>query len=51
MEAVRAESRQVSCVYFPDPRGYFVMLPDGSNARVLTGEPAYQVSDGDIVTL
>lgn len=49
--AVRAEPRQVTHVWYPDERPALFELPNGSNANVLAGTPAYQVSDGEIVAL
>lgn len=50
-KAARAEPRQVSQVYFPEPDTALLDLGGGINANVLTGEPAYQLSSGEIITL
>lgn len=45
------EKRQVSRVFHPEPQGELMALPNGSNAQVLVGEPAYQLTSGEIVAL
>ena len=51
MDAVRAEPGQVVRCWFPEPRGALFELPNGANAEVLIGAPAYQLTSGDIVAL
>jgi hypothetical protein len=51
IEAVRAEERQVTRVWHPEPEGALLHLKDGVHAEVLIGEPAYQVSSGETVAL
>lgn len=49
--AATAESRAVTHVWHPEAAGALVDVGAGVNARVAAGEPAYQVSDGEIVAL
>lgn len=49
--AARAEHRQVTRIWYPDERPALFELDNGSNASVVIGDPAYQVSDGEIVAL
>ncbi|WEF34868.1 hypothetical protein [Pseudoduganella chitinolytica] len=42
---------QVSRCWHPAPQAELIPAHNGSNIAVLTGEPAYQLSSGDIVTL
>mgnify|MGYP003575122164 CR=1 FL=1 len=51
IEAARKDSRLVSRVWFPEPRGDLVDMGNSINAAVLIGEPAYQVSSGEIVAI
>lgn len=51
MEAARADSRLATRVWFPEDRGTHFELNNGVNCAVLIGEPAYQVSSGEIVAL
>lgn len=51
MAAARAEKRQVTRCWHPAPDCELFELGAGINAQVLIGDPAYQVTDGDIVTL
>jgi hypothetical protein len=51
MTAMREEKRQVVRCWYPEPRGALFALDNGSNAEVLIGNPAYQVTSGEIVTL
>jgi hypothetical protein len=51
IEAVRAEERQVTRVWHPEPEGELLHLKDGVHAEVLVGDPAYQISSGETVAL
>lgn len=51
MTAVRADKRQVSRCWYPTARGALLALDNGSNAEVLIGDPAYQVTSGEIIAL
>jgi hypothetical protein len=51
VKAVLAEPRQVTRAFHPEPEGDLLPLPNGSNAEVLVGEPAYQVTSGEIVAI
>jgi hypothetical protein len=51
MDAVRAEHRIVTRMFFPEPREPLFDLGAGVNAVVDIGEPAYQLTDGTVVTL
>jgi len=51
MQAARAESRLATRVWFPEDRGELLDLGNGINAQILVGEPAYQVTSGEIVAL
>jgi hypothetical protein len=51
MEAARNDARLATRVWFPEDRGAHFELNNGVNCAVLIGEPAYQVSSGEIVAL
>lgn len=51
MTAARADSRMATRVWFPEDRGEHFELNNGIFCAVLMGEPAYQVSSGEIVAL
>lgn len=51
MTAMRAEKRQVVRCWYPESRGELFDLGRDINAQVLIGDPAYQVTDGEIVSL
>jgi len=51
METARADKRRAVRVWYPEPRGDILHLNNGVMAEVLIGNPAYQVSSGDIVAL
>jgi hypothetical protein len=51
IDAATAERRPVTHVWHPEAVGELLDLGAGVNARVATGDPAYQVSDGEIVNL
>jgi hypothetical protein len=48
---MRAEKRQVVRCWYPEARGDLFELGNGVHAEVLIGNPAYQVSSGDIVAV
>ena len=50
-DAVHDERRQVVRMWFPEQRDALYALGNGTNAEVLIGEPAYQVTSGEIVAL
>lgn len=51
MTAARSDARLATRVWFPEDRGAHFELNNGVNCAVLIGEPAYQVSSGEIVAL
>lgn len=51
MQAARADKRVVTRVWFPEERGDLLDVGNGINAQVLVGDPAYQVTSGEIVAL
>lgn len=51
MQAARKDGRLVTRVWFPEPRGDLLDIGNGINAQVLVGDPAYQVTSGEIVAL
>lgn len=50
VEAVQAESGLVSTAWHPEAEAD-VISTNASDVRVLAGEPAYQLSTGEIITL
>lgn len=48
---VRAEKRLVTRIWHPTPEGELFDLGQGVSAQVLMGDPAYQVTSGEIVAL
>lgn len=50
MDAARAESRLVSRAFYPEPRTEFE-LGNGIFAAAALGEPGYQLSSGETITL
>lgn len=50
MDAARAEKRLVSRAFYPEPRAEFELF-DGIFAAVALGEPGYQLSSGEMITL
>lgn len=46
-----AETRQISRVFHPEPEGDLLMLANGSNAQVLKGEAAYQLTTGELIAI
>lgn len=46
-----AVTEQVSRCWHPAPQAELIPARDGSNIAVLTGEPAYQLSSGEVVAL
>ncbi len=51
IDAARAEKRTVTAMFYPEEREPLFDLGAGVNARTAIGDPGYQVSDGEIVTL
>lgn len=51
MDAARGESRLVTRVWYPEQRHALLDLGNGINAEVLIGDPAYQLTSGEIVAL
>ena len=51
IDAVRAEPRLVTRMFYPEPRESLFDLGAGVNAVVEVGEPAYQLTDGTVVQL
>lgn len=51
IDAARAETRLVSRCFYPEPRSALLELGAGINAAVVIGEPGYQLSSGEIITL
>lgn len=51
MDAARADKRLAVRVWYPEARGELLHLDNGIHAEVLIGNPAYQVSSGEIVAL
>lgn len=51
MDASRAETRIVTRMWYPERRPALFNLGNGINAEVLIGDPAYQVTSGEIVAL
>lgn len=48
---MRAEKRLVTRVWHPEAKGELLDLGAGVNAEILTGDPAYQLTSGEIVAL
>lgn len=48
---VKAEKRLITRIWHPEALGDLFDLGNGINAQVLTGDPAYQVTSGEIVVL
>ena len=51
MAAVTASKAQVSRCWHPEPAAELIQMPNGSNVAVLTGDAAYQLTTGEIITL
>jgi hypothetical protein len=51
IDAARSDARLATRIWYPDPRGDLFDLGAGVNAHVFIGEPAYQVSSGEIVVI
>ena len=51
MDAARKDARLATRIWHPDARGDLFDLGGGINAQVLIGNPAYQVSSGEIVAI
>ena len=48
---MRAEKRLVTRIWHPEAVGDLFDIGNGVNAVVVVGDPAYQVTSGDIVAL
>jgi hypothetical protein len=48
---VRAEKREVARCWHPLAPVAFLDMPRGYNVAVCAGQPAYQLSNGEIITL
>lgn len=51
MTAARAEKRHVVRVWHPEAEGDLLDLGSGINADIQVGDPAYQLTSGEIVAL
>lgn len=51
IDAVKAESRLITRIWHPEATVALHDLGHGVNAQVLVGDPAYQVTTGEIVSL
>lgn len=51
MKAAKADKRLVACLFHPDAAVGLQDMGDGVNANVLVGNPAYQLTSGEIVAL
>lgn len=51
MDAARADKRLAVRLWYPEDRGDILHLDNGIHAEVLIGNPAYQVSSGEIVAV
>jgi uncharacterized membrane protein len=51
IEAVRASEKRVTRMFYHEARPELFDLGNGVNACVVLGDPGYQTTDGEIVTL